>query len=96
MLAGVQVKHEVGEGALHLGAEVPVDGEAGAGKFGGALEVEDAELLAQFPMRLGSEIELGRGAPLADLKVVAGVFPRGHAGMRDVGNGDEQGAQLGV
>ena len=40
-----------------------VDDEAGAAQLGGALEVEDAEGLAEFPVRLGLEIELPLFAP---------------------------------
>ena len=43
VLAGVEVEHEVGEGALEACSLAVVDDEAGAGDFGGAVEVEDAE-----------------------------------------------------
>ena len=43
VLAGVEVEHEVGEGALESCSLAEVDDEAGAGDFGGAVEVEDAE-----------------------------------------------------
>ena len=65
MLAGVQVEHEVHQGAFELGAEIPVESEAGAGDFGGAFQVEDAELLAELPVRLGGEVELGLACPSA-------------------------------
>jgi hypothetical protein len=42
----VLVEHEADEGALEFGAVAPIDGESGAGDFGGAIEVEDAELLS--------------------------------------------------
>ncbi len=63
VLAGVHVEHEVDERALQFGPQVPVEREAGAGDFGGALQVEDAQILAQVPVRLGFEIELGRLRP---------------------------------
>ncbi len=43
VLGCVEVEHEVGEGALEAGSLTVVDDEAGAGDFGGAVEVEDAE-----------------------------------------------------
>ena len=78
VLAGVHVEHEIDERALELGAHVPVEGEARAGDLGGALEIENAELRAQVPVRLGLEIELRRLAAAADLDVVGlGSCPRG-------------------
>ena len=63
MLAGVEVEHEVGEGAFEAGTLAEVDDEAGAGDLGGALEVEDAEGLAELPVGLGGEVEGGDLAP---------------------------------
>ena len=57
VLAGVEVEHEVGEGALEAGSLAVVDDEAGAGDLGGALEVEDAEALAELPVGEGGEVE---------------------------------------
>jgi hypothetical protein len=50
VLARVKVEHEADQRALELRAVAPVDGEAGAGNFRRAFQVEDAELRAQFPM----------------------------------------------
>ena len=63
MLAGVEVEHEVGDGALEAGALAVVDDEAGAGDLGGALEVEDAEALADFAVGEGGKVEGGGRAP---------------------------------
>ena len=43
MLSCVEVEHEVGKGAFEAGALSELDDEAGAGDFGGTVEVEDAE-----------------------------------------------------
>ena len=53
VLAGVQVEHEVGQRAFEAGSLAEVDDEARAGDLGGALEVEDAEALADLPVRAG-------------------------------------------
>ena len=66
VLARMHVEHEVDEGALQFGAHVPIEREARAGNFGGAFQVEDAQVLAQVPVGLGFEIERGRRAPAAD------------------------------
>ena len=63
VLASVEVEHEGGEGSLEAGALAEVDGEAGAGDFGGAFEVEDAEGLADLPVRAWGEGEGRWGAP---------------------------------
>ena len=43
VFAGVEVEHEVGEGAFEARSLAEVDDEAGAGDLCGAVEVEDAE-----------------------------------------------------
>ena len=96
VLAGVEVEHEVGESAFETRAQRPVDGEARAGEFGGAFEVEDAELLAEFPVRLGREIELGRSAPAAGFDVVGLTLADGHAVIRKIRKGCQNFAQAGV
>src|SRR6266511_351773 len=86
VLAGVQVEHEVHQGALEFGAQVPVERETRAGEFGGALEVEDAKLLAQLPMRLGREVELGRRAQAFDFDVGLFAAADGDRVVRQVGD----------
>ena len=79
MLARVQVEHEVHQRAFELRAEIPVDSEAGARDLCSAFEIENAQLLAQFPVRLGSEVELRRRAPAANLHVVFFALADGNA-----------------
>ena len=49
VLAGVEVEHEVGEGALESRALPIMHNKTGAGDFCGAFEVEDAEALRRSP-----------------------------------------------
>src|SRR3981081_153898 len=70
MLTSVQVEHEVGERPLQTRPQVPVHGKASARKFGGSFQVEHAQSLPDFPVRLGSKVERRRRAPAADFHVV--------------------------
>jgi len=54
----VEVEHEVGEGAFKTSSLTEVNNEAGAGDFGGAVEVENAESFAKLPVRFGGEVKL--------------------------------------
>jgi hypothetical protein len=47
----VQVEHEVDQRSLESGAGAEVDGESSPGQLGRSVEIEDAELRADFPMR---------------------------------------------
>ena len=96
MLAGVEVEHEVGEGALEAGSGAELQDEAGAGDLGGALEVEDAEGFADLPVGLGREVEGGDFAPglLADVVVLGGAG--GDVVVGKVGEGLEELAETEV
>ena len=83
----MQVEHEVGEGALEARSLPEVDDEAGAGDLGGAVEVEDAEGLAQFPVGLGGEVEGGLLAPGFFDAVVVLILPTGTSSCGQVGQG---------
>ncbi len=93
MLAGVQVEHEVHQRALQPRAQVPIDGEARAGQLGGALQVEDAQLLAQLPVRLGREVELRRRAPAAHFDVVRFGLADRNAVVGKIGDAGQDVAQ---
>src|SRR6185295_14319768 len=67
-----EVQHEIDKGALKQGAGAEVDGEAGAGELGTALEVEDAERRAEVPVGLGLEVEL-TGDPYRPLDAVGAL-----------------------
>jgi hypothetical protein len=96
VLAGVEVEHEVGQGALEACAGAELQDEAGARDLGGALEIEDAELFADLPVRLGREVEGGDFAPglLADVVVLGGAGGDGVVGK--VGEGLEEFAETEV
>ncbi len=93
MLSRVQIEHEVGESPLQSRTQRPVHGEASARQFGGALQVEDSELLAQFPVRLGLEIEMRRRAPAAGFHVIFRGLSYRDAFVRKVRNGGQNFAQ---
>ena len=62
MLARVQVEHESDQGALQAGAGAAQHVEARAGELDAALEVDDAERLAELPVRSRRETELASRA----------------------------------
>ena len=96
VLAGVQVEHEVDQRPLEPRPEAPVDGKAGAGELGAALEVEDAQLRSEIPVCLGLEVE-GRRLPHQPLHPVGGfVLAQRHAVVRQVGQLQLDLGQLGV
>ena len=94
MLLGVHVEHEADERALEAGARAHVDGEPCSAELGGALKVEDAELLAEFPVRLGREVEVRLLAPRLDGDVIFLGFADGDLVAGKVGNACEGEAHL--
>ena len=85
MLARVQVEHEADERPLERGAGAEESGEARPGELRAALEVEDAELGAQVPVRLGLEVEV-RGSPTTrSTRLALSSAPRGTECVREVG-----------
>ena len=95
MLASVQIEHEVRQCPLQLRAQVPVHGEASAGKFRSAFEVKNAQLLSEFPVRLGSEIEFGWSAPAPNFNIVFGSLAHGHTLVGQIGDARQKLAQAG-
>ncbi len=89
----MEVEHEVGEGALEAGTLAEVDDEAGAGDLGGAVEVEDAEGLAELPVGLGGEVEGGDFAPGFFEAVAVLVLADRDVVLGEVGQGLEDGAE---
>ena len=92
----VDVEHVVDEGALEAGTLALQHREAAVGQLDAALEVDDAQLGAEVPVRLEVEVELAGGAPAADLGVV--IFAGAHRGLlgAHVGHAHGQGLELGV
>jgi hypothetical protein len=87
VLAGVDVKHEVGEGAFEACSLAEVDDEAGARDLCGAVEVEDAEGFAQLPVGFWGEVELWLFAPDFLFAVAVFVLADGNAVLGKVGQG---------
>ena len=87
VFAGVEVEHEVGEGAFEARSLAEVDDEARAGDLRGAVEVEDAEGFAQLPVGLGGKVELGLLAPGLFDAIGVFVFAYGDAVAGEVGQG---------
>ena len=85
MLAGVQIEHQGRQRPLQPRTGTEVGGEARTGDLGAALEVENAELGAQVPVRPGLEAEVARLADLALLAVRLFVCPHRHRVVRQVG-----------
>src|SRR5262245_5786411 len=90
VLTCVQIEHEVGQGPLQLGPKVPVDGETSSRKLGPTLQVKNAELLSQFPVRLWRKVELRSCAPAAYFDILLGAFSNGDGLVRNVGDAGEQ------
>ena len=95
MLAGVQVEHEVGQGPLQARAQVPIHRKARAGNFRGSLQVEHAKVFPNFPVRLGSKVELQGRTPAADFHVLVRGLADRDARVRNVGDADENLPQAG-
>jgi hypothetical protein len=89
MLPSVHIEHEIDQGALQFRAHVPVQGEACAGDFGGAFEVENAELGSEIPVRLRLEVEARRLGEAPHLNVVLRRAAHRNGLMRDIGNSRE-------
>ena len=96
MLACVHIQKEIGEGALQASAPTLVDCKARAGNFRGDGEVEYSGALPDFPVRLGHKIEFRRRAPAAHFDIVGGAVAHRHAGVRDIGDRQQQFTLCGV
>ncbi len=93
VLAGVEIEHEVGEGALEARSGAVVDDETGAGDFSGPVEVEDVEVFAEIPVRFRGEVEGGLSAPGFLLAVGMFVGADGNGVLGEVWDGLEDGLE---
>jgi hypothetical protein len=57
VLTRVQVQHHIDQAALESGPQTDKEREAAARDFDAARQIENAELLPQFPVWLGLEFE---------------------------------------
>ena len=90
MLARMRVQHEVDQRALQLRAQPKIDGKPGAGDFGSPVEIENSQVGADIPMRLGFEVECAGLAERAYHQIVVGGLPDRHRLMRNVRNASQQ------
>src|SRR5207248_3158418 len=65
-----------------------------AGEFRATLEIQDAKLLAQFPMRLGRKVKLWRSTPTPCLDIVVGALPYRNRIVRKIGHTFQDGLEL--
>ena len=93
MLTGVQIDHELRQGAMQAGDRPTHQGEAGAGQFGSGLEIQPTVLLAQGDMILHRKSK-AFGAPAANLDVLFLVRTDRHGLVRQVGDAQHQVVQL--
>ncbi len=96
VLAGVEVEHERDERPLERGAGAEQRGEARSCDLGAALEVEDAELGPEVPVRLGREVEAARHADHPFDPVGALVGAARHRVVRQVRQPQLDHSELGV
>ncbi|MNV47999.1 hypothetical protein D3C71_1398860 [compost metagenome] len=94
MLTGVQVDHELRQGAVQACDRATQHSEAGAGQLGCGFEVQATADFAQGNMVLDLEVEGFRGAPAAHFDVVVFARPDRYAGVRQVGDGQDDTVQF--
>ena len=94
MLRRLHIEHELGERAVHAGDAAFHEGEAGAGEFGASVSIQ-AQRLAHVHMVFDGEIKGFGSAPAAHFDVVSLACTDRHALVRQIGQGHEQGLQLG-
>ena len=95
VLQGVQVQHELGQGAVQTGNLALHHHEAGAGELDAVLEVDALGRFTQIDVIAHREAELARGTPAAHFHVVVLVTAHRRGLARQVGDGVGNGFQLG-
>ncbi len=88
------VEHEADQRPLQPRSSAHVDGEPGSAQLGRALQIENAQRLAQLPVRLGLEVEGGLFAPSLDGDVVGLATAGGNFVASEVGNAGQGVAHL--
>ena len=97
MLVGVEIEHELDERPLETGAGAVVGGESGAGDLGATLEVEDPQVGAEVPVRLGLEVECMGGSPtVRSSRLAASSAPTGTLSCGKIGQAQLQFSEVGV
>ncbi|MNG94387.1 hypothetical protein D3C79_533980 [compost metagenome] len=96
VLAGVQVDHELRQGAVQAGDRAAQHGKACARQLGGGFEVQATADFAKGDVVLDFKIEGLRRAPTTHFDVVVFAGTDRHAGVRQVGDGQQDAIQLGL
>jgi len=87
VLAGVQVDHELRQGAVQAGDRATQHGKTGARQLGCGLEVQATADFAEGDVVLDYEVKGGRRTPTAHFDVVIFAGTNRYAGVRQVGDG---------
>ena len=85
MLGCMHIEHEVDQCPFKTCPRAPAEGKPGSGDFGGKFEIENAQVFADIPVRLGCKIELRLLTPMANNLVITLVFADRSACVRDIG-----------
>ncbi|MCY1415179.1 hypothetical protein D9M71_306520 [compost metagenome] len=92
----MQVDHELRQGAVQTGNRATQQGEAGTRELVGSFEVQAAADFAEGDVVLDFEVEGLRRAPAAHFDVVVFTGTDRYAGVRQVGDGQQDAIQLGL
>ncbi len=95
MLPGLHVQHELRERPVQAGDAALHDGEARAGELDAQIEIQP-ERRADIDMVAHREFQAARRAPGPQHDVAVLVRTHRHAGMRQIGYGEQQRLQLGL
>ena len=89
-VGGMGVEKIADDRPLQPCAQPAVDREPRAGDLAGGGEIQNAQILADIPVRLGLKAEIPRLAPAAYLNVLGVVRALGYGLVRDVGDCHQQ------
>src|SRR6202050_628507 len=90
MFAGVNVEEKIRESAFEARAQTFVDRESRARNLCGGLEIQNAGIFANFPVRARLEVKLRRSSPAPDFHIISGAFSHRHAGVRNIRDGEQK------
>ena len=86
VLGGVQIEHVVDQRSFQPGPGSGHDGKPGSGNLRGSIEIQDAEMLSDFPMGFGGARKRRDGAPSTDFDILRGISPHRDRGMGKIGD----------
>jgi len=94
VLGGVQIQHEVDDRPFEQRTHPPVEREARPGDFRAAGEIEDAQVLADLPVRFGLEVEGRLFPPGPHDGVVRRARPADYGFVRQIRDREHQILQI--